>query len=193
MVTKRNVRQRCRAAVIALSATERQRASESVVQQILSLPLYQQAQHIALYASDGTEVDLGGLFAAAVFAGKICFFPRVHDEHLVFYAVNNPAELAPGYRGVQEPADTQQILDPSSCDLICVPGVAFDRQGGRLGRGKGFYDRYLPQVRGCRLGVSFDVAVVPAIPMESWDVSLDMLVSENGIVQCAGTEWSRRV
>ncbi|HQG08910.1 MAG TPA: 5-formyltetrahydrofolate cyclo-ligase, partial [Dysgonamonadaceae bacterium] len=74
------------------------------------------------------------------------------------------------------------FVDFDSIDLIIVPGVAFDRKLNRLGRGKGYYDRLLSQLKSPKIGICFDFQLLESIPVEDWDIKMDMIVAQNEIV-----------
>jgi 5,10-methenyltetrahydrofolate synthetase len=108
--------------------------------------------------------------------------PRVEGDRLVFHAVSVADRLARGRFGMREPDPNEALqIFPAEGDTILVPGVAFDRRGGRLGRGGGFYDRFLaqwPDVR--RVGIAFSEQLVAAVPREIHDVPVDAVVTEDG-------------
>ncbi len=104
---------------------------------------------------------------------------------MAMFFARSREELVPGAFGVMEPRDSAIAADGSPFDLILVPGMAFDRSGGRLGRGKGYYDRYLAAASGFKAGVCFDDQVVGEIPREAHDVPMDALVTPSGIILCA--------
>lgn len=88
-----------------------------------------------------------------------------------------PGQLAPGRWGIWEPTDEAPLLsDYSRLDLVVVPGVAFSSDGKRLGRGKSFYDRFLPLVpRAAFVGVCYPCQVVDQIPADPWDIGMDIV------------------
>ncbi|MBQ31113.1 MAG: 5-formyltetrahydrofolate cyclo-ligase [Deltaproteobacteria bacterium] len=91
--------------------------------------------------------------------------------------------LQRGAFGVPEPIpEFREWVQPESLDLVLVPGVAFDQNGGRLGFGKGYYDRFLSKTSALRMGVAFSVQVIPDVPTESHDVPMNALLTENGII-----------
>jgi len=115
------------------------------------------------------------------FLNKRLWFPRIEGSNLHFHAVDKIEELSLGTLGIHEPSAKEARCQ---ADIILVPGVAFDAQGGRLGRGRGFYDTFLPSATGFRLGVCFSEQVVPAIPMEPHDCRMDALLTPEGIISC---------
>ncbi|TBV83302.1 MAG: 5-formyltetrahydrofolate cyclo-ligase [Desulfobulbaceae bacterium] len=117
---------------------------------------------------------------------------RVDEKTLDVYLLTDPdQQLRPGYRGITEPDPAKaQRLNPAELDLVLVPGSVFDRQGGRLGYGGGYYDRFLanqaPQA--IRIGLAFDLQVVDALALLPHDQLLHYLVSESGAIACFGPE-----
>lgn len=109
--------------------------------------------------------------------------PRVCGEELMFHWVASRAELQPGKFGILEPS-AEASPAGNDFDLILVPGLAFDLHGGRLGRGKGFYDRFLADARGLRAGVCFDNQIVDSVPAEAHDLRMDFLVTPSAISRC---------
>lgn len=106
--------------------------------------------------------------------------PRMAGEELVFHWVSSRDELVRGRFGVLEPGP--QAL-PAGCDfdLILVPGMAFDRHGGRLGRGRGYYDRFLARASGIVAGVCFDDQLIGEAPMEPHDVRMGAILTPSEI------------
>ena len=93
--------------------------------------------------------------------------------------------------GIMEPDPLLcKPLDPSLIDLIIVPGVAFDSMGGRIGYGKGYYDRFLPQLRADvpKLGLAYDFQVLPRVPQDEFDIRMDAIVTEKGILTMRGSK-----
>jgi 5-formyltetrahydrofolate cyclo-ligase len=107
----------------------------------------------------------------------ITAWPRVDGEDLVFHACTQ-AELVSGWRGILEPPATSTVVDP---DLILVPGLAFSASGDRLGRGKGFYDRYLDGSQALTVGVTDSAGIYDQIPKTSLDYSVDVVLTEGQI------------
>jgi len=108
------------------------------------------------------------------------------DHRLIPYAITDPnRDLAPGYCGIPEPLKTLPLVNPASIEIVVAPGSVFDAQGGRLGYGGGYYDRFLhtaaPQA--LRIGLAFDLQVVEAVPLESHDEQLDYLITETRTIR----------
>ncbi len=155
--------------------------SLQIQQCLLQTVEFQSAAAIALYNSVLNEVFTEQLFRAAYAAGKLISYPRVRGAGLEFVRVAEVTDLAPGSFGVLEPTG-DQLLSSADLDLVVVPGVGFDRQGGRLGFGKGFYDRGLhgSQRPGCLVGLCFELQLLERLPAESHDVHMDIIITEKG-------------
>jgi len=93
-------------------------------------------------------------------------------------------DVGPGQFGIREPKAGCPEIPLERVGLVLVPGVAFDLRGGRLGRGRGFYDRLLAQVQGTKCGVAFDEQIVEAVPTGKLDVQMDFILTPTQCVKC---------
>ena len=126
------------------------------------------------------EPDIWPLLAGALAAGKTAALPRFQPaiKNYIAGRVQNPqTDIVTGEFGIREPGAHCQELPPGRFDLVLVPGLAFDLRGGRLGRGKGFYDRLLSEVRGVKCGVAFDEQVASEVPAGPGDIQLDCILT----------------
>ena len=134
---------------------------------------------IALFSALKNEVDLRELIPS--FPGRRFVFPRVDGASMSFHLPDDPNNLPPGAWGIGEPpADSPQV--PSTeIDLFLCPGMAFTRSGLRLGRGRGYYDRYLGAIEGPRpvlYGVTFSDFILEYLPHEPHDIRMDEVIDE---------------
>jgi 5-formyltetrahydrofolate cyclo-ligase len=133
---------------------------------------------IAVFSALPGEVDLSELVARHP---QWCWvYPRVAGDDLGFHAVANPAvDLAPGAFGIREPSSAMAKIPLDRIDVFLCPGLAFDGHGGRLGRGRGYYDRMLAGARhgSVKVGVCFAHQIVPDTFAEPHDVRMDVVVS----------------
>jgi 5-formyltetrahydrofolate cyclo-ligase len=137
-----------------------------------------QVRTIATFAALPDEVDITEL--VTLFPEKRWLFPRVDGEGVCFHASTDPTrDLVPGAFGILEPRADSPIVPIDEIDAFLCPGMAFDRQGGRLGRGKGFYDRLLSQARtdAHKIGVAFPSQIVPNTHCEAHDIPMDEVIS----------------
>lgn len=112
---------------------------------------------------------------------KNLLLPRLDGDRLRFLRVGSAEDLEHGAYGIRQPREDLIEEEP---DLVLVPGLAFDALGGRLGRGKGFYDRFLEGRRAVRVGVALVEALVTRVAMESHDQAMHHLVTADGIRGC---------
>lgn len=139
--------------------------------------------------SRADEIDTAPLIARVRAAGKGLLLPRMAEgRRLEFAVVDSLDGLEVGRYGILEPSRACEVSLPSATDLICVPGLAFDRSGGRLGRGGGYYDRSLPASRDDPgrprlVGVGFSFQLVARVPMTERDLWLDDVVTDRETVE----------
>lgn len=171
----------------ALPSTARARASATIARRLSSLPELQTAGTVLAYVAFGTEVDLGAYLTGLLEDGRRLCLPWVDGPQLRIARVRDLArDLAPGWRGVPEPReDRRRESDPATVDAVVTPGLAFDRQGHRLGYGGGHFDRLLVRLRPGTfvVGVAFDGQLVDAVPVEAHDAAVDAVVTESGIIR----------
>lgn len=140
--------------------------------EIAEMPQYESAKVVMAFAAMDTEPDTDGLFARLARDGKTLVLPRLRDGAI------EPALVGPAFTsgqfGIREPSG--DAVDPSTIDLVIVPGVAFTLNGARLGHGRAYYDRFLAGLHTTTVGACFDEQIVDALPMESHDVWLDAVV-----------------
>lgn len=158
--------------------------SSEVVQQLAGwLSAHPEIQCIASFAALDGEVDLADLVNQP--GAKTWAFPRVVGDSLVFSAVTDPQkQLVVGAFGILEPRADLPPLPVDQIDGFLCPGLAFDLAGGRLGRGRGYYDRVLARARygAVKLGVCFAAQIVPDTHPEPHDVLMDHVVTEFGLM-----------
>ena len=176
---KRQLRRRVRELRLQLGTDYRQRASQTACERLMVMPEVAAARRVALYAALGPEADPSVTLPLFLERGIVAVFPRVVGELLEFAPASSLADLHPGYMGVMEPKSA--AIDASVLDVIVLPGVAFDREGGRLGQGGGHYDRTLARLgsKTFRVGFCFSCQVVDKVPREDHDELLDALVTED--------------
>lgn len=109
-------------------------------------------------------------------------FPRMRDGHLDFLV---PAGFTLGPFGIWEPDENSQLVPLDQLQGVLVPGLAFNKNGHRLGKGKGFYDKTLEHYSGMKVGVAFDFQIsADPLPADKHDVTVDHLITESGVVEC---------
>lgn len=148
MASKRELRRQALFLRDAVSEQERETAERRLLQRITAHPWYCRAGVLLAYISYGSEISTDRILEHAQKAGKSVYLPKVEGETMHFYRVSPGEPLQEGYKGILEPAarKTGRFDDTAYRPeevLMLMPGCAFDREGNRIGYGKGFYDRYL--------------------------------------------------
>ena len=179
---KEILRSRMRRILSRIKADDRQLQGKGVTPLVLNNSHFQQAQNILCYVSLPDELQTFDILRSALAAHKNVYVPRIDSQHGVIRCVqilNLEDDLVPGKYGVPEPkvslasSGVEELLD-----LVVVPGLAFDKRGHRLGRGMGFFDRFLSRCTGAyTLGICLDQQVLENIPVEKHDVPLDEVLA----------------
>lgn len=164
--------------------------SAAVVEHAVSSPFWQPGASVMAYLAMRTEVDLDGLWQRS--PRPSIGVPRTgaQDRSMTIHTINDPAtDAVSGPLGVREPGLASPAIDPDAFDVVLVPGLAFDRAGRRLGRGGGYYDRFLGSLAsGARettfIGVCWSGQIVSNVPTGPLDRRVHMLLTEHGLTRC---------
>lgn len=155
---------------------ERRRKSLSVWEAVERDEVFQQAETVLAYWSMDDEVYTHD-FVKRWAGSKTLLLPCVKGDELELRYFDGEERLQPG-EGYAIPEPVGELFtDWGKIDLILVPGVAFDKSGNRLGRGKGYYDKVLRETGACKVGVCFDFQLVERVPVEPHDVKMDRVVA----------------
>jgi len=163
------------------------RASEQLATTVLALPEIENARSVMICLSFGGEVDTWRLAAMLLGAGKEVWVPRVDRERDGLVLHRYPCELEELSTGLRQPLASSSALAEAEVgdriDVALVLGLAFDRRGYRLGRGKGYFDRFLVGRRFPAVGLAFDFQVVDRLPRSRRDVPMQAIVTERQILR----------
>ncbi len=185
---KERIRRRMKRVVGAKSHDERAEAGRKIAESLRETSQWQQARTVFAFLSLPDEPDTGYIIASARADGKRIAAPVTNPERgtMTFYPLRLGEELGTGAYGIHEPSTTEGPLAPSPWTLILVPGRAFDLAGRRVGRGGGYYDRYLGRLRtGCTLvGCCYQAQLVEEVPTTKHDRPVDLVVTEAGAGRC---------
>lgn len=179
----------------SLTTAERKMKSQSITSYILSCEEFQNADLYLLFSSFRSEVHTSELLQQAILSQKPVYLPKVIKKEMRFYQIESAEELEMGYQGIPEPKEEKhrEFVPLQNQKLfVLVPGVVFDPEGGRIGYGGGFYDKFLqkleqmiPSENLCKLAVAYQCQMVDKgqIPIESYDRKPDFIVTEDRIYQ----------
>ena len=167
--------------------------SRRIVAFFMAQPEYAAARTVMFYVDVRSEVRTRNDLAAALQTGKKIVVPYCVDGELELFHLESMAELELGMYRILEPrADLRSVpakqVDVEELDLIMVPGVAFDRRGGRTGHGKGYYDKLLEHARPDTplIALAFECQLFPEIPMQPHDMFMDKVVTESAVYEGLG-------
>ena len=172
----------------ALSKEEAESASRRIAQRLAELDLSKGNGALLTYVSMGNEVDTREEIGRWIEEAREVYVPSVADDaSLRWSRLLDLEDLRTGALGTPEPEN----ISPDSCPvppqaMVLVPGVAFSSTGARLGRGSGYFDRFLAGYGGTKVGLAFDVQIVEGVPEESHDQRMDIVITESRVYDCRG-------
>lgn len=154
-----------------------------VSRHILACDAYRKAKCIMGFLAFGKELSVDLVLERALADGKLVAVPLITSaSDFVPVRLRDMGRFVLDRYGIRSVPQPAQEIEPESIDLILVPGVAFGRDGSRLGMGAGYYDRFLPKAkRAARMGVAYDALLQDALPTDAYDVGMHFLVSESGL------------
>ena len=177
---KTGLREQIRARLKSISAVARATASVGLCARLREQRVWSAAKSVLFFAPLPDEPDLWPLLVAAIAAGKTVALPAFIPGTNLYTArriIDPVRDIIAGQFGIREPVAACAEVPLNRLDLVLVPGVAFDARGSRLGRGKGFYDRLLADVRGTKCGVAFEEQIVDAVPVGPLDIRLNCILT----------------
>lgn len=162
----------------ALADEARQQASGIIFRYVEELEVFRQARVVACYCALPDEPPTARVIGRWLELGKRVVVPRVEGERMRFF-VYDPATQVVGSFGIEEPGAEAVLCRPEEIELMVVPGVAFTAVGDRMGRGRGYYDKYLAQsdFNALTIGVCYRHQLVDALPVEPHDIRLDEVIA----------------
>ncbi|MDR1390087.1 MAG: 5-formyltetrahydrofolate cyclo-ligase [Treponema sp.] len=163
-----------------LDSFDAERAGRSAARLLTALLQWNDCPALLCFLSIKGEIDTSAIIAAAFTGGKSVFAPRVEGSRLCFYKLDTTKDLRRGAFGVREPAAAAKYLpEPGVKPLVLCPGLAFDAAGGRLGRGRGYYDRFLAGAERAftAIGVCLDCQLVKKVPLAAHDYRMDYILT----------------
>jgi len=183
-LTKKQIRSKILSRLKTQKEEGRNRKSKLIKKKLFITPVFKKARIVMFYISFDGEVNTQGMIKEAYRLGKIVAVPVCKGNRITIRpcVLRNKAKLKRGPYGICEPA-VKKYIKLEDLDLVIVPGVAFDKKGNRLGRGKGCYDYFLKRLRPdtVSIGLAFDFQILPYLPATTQDVSVDRVISNEDI------------
>ena len=178
-LTKAQIRSKILLRLKTQKEEDRNRKSKLIKDKLLRNKVFKKAKIVMFYIAFGGEVNTESMIREAKKIGKVICVPvcRKDKETMQPTILEDQAQLRKGPYGVLEPVAKAQVK-PEDLDLIIVPGLAFDKKGKRLGRGKGCYDRFLCSLSEDTpsIGLAFDFQILPLVPTTSYDVNVKQVI-----------------
>ena len=169
---------------------DKDRISDAIWENLRAVPAFAAAETIMTYLHLPEEVRTDRIVAWARDSGRRLVIPHCDKPGLGLFLHECPTELLPGVFNVPEPTEFwksrhERRVRPEELDVIVVPGVGFDRGGGRIGYGKAYYDSFLKTVPASvpKIGLAFECQVVDKIPLEPHDRRVDYIVTEHDVIK----------
>lgn len=178
MLTKEQIRSTILLKLKTQKEENRNRKSRIIEKKLFRSSCFKKAKIVMFYISFGGEVDTRDMIKKAKKSGKIVTVPVCAKNRILKACLLGGRDrLVKGPYGILEPV-TKQCVDLKHLDLVIVPGLAFNKQGKRLGRGKGYYDRFLEKLpkKTATIGLAYDFQILPRIPTISTDVNVGKIV-----------------
>jgi 5-formyltetrahydrofolate cyclo-ligase len=179
MLTKERIRSKIIFRLKTQKEEDRDRKSSKIREKLFRTQVFQRAKVVMFYIAFDGEVRTEEMIEEAKKTGKLVAVPVCKKDRITLRPVrlDDNAKLKKGPYGIYEPA-IERYIRLEDLDLVIVPGVAFDKKGNRLGRGKGYYDRFLKRLtkKTASVGLAFDFQILPSIPATTHDVSVNKVI-----------------
>lgn len=184
---KNELRAKYKAIKENLSPEDKRKRDEYIFNKLTKCTHYQNAKTVLCFVSTDKEIDTHRVILHSLKQGKKVAVPKCTDRfgNMKFYLISSFADLEKGAYGILEPNIKKCTIFTDQIDSICIiPGFAFDAKGYRVGFGKGFYDRFLKEYSGIKLGICYNQCIVNKIPNGRYDIASDYIVTEKYIITC---------
>lgn len=169
-----------------LTPEKKRELDKAIVERLLTWLPWKEAKHVLLYYPLEFEIDICPVIAKAFEQKKQVALPRCEKEtgQMEFYEIGHLSDLEKGPFDLWEPRKTKEI-QKKQYDVCLLPGLAFDKKGVRLGYGKGYYDRFLADYKGIKVGAVYDELLIDSLPANPSDIGVDYVITEKGVYKVA--------
>lgn len=173
-----------------INVVEKEEMDNKILDKFYKSEYYRKSKKIFIYISYDSEINTKGIINKALKDNKKIYVPRTEFKTRLMDAVEITSldNLVESEYGILEPSIKQPHINPNEIDLIVVPGVAFDKQGGRMGYGAGFYDRYFKKINEdnmkkiTKLALAYDFQIIEKVPMDEQDIPVNCVITENEVM-----------
>ncbi len=187
-MTKATIRDRIRAEKKKLTREQMEAAGVKVSRTLAAFQPYLETELLYCYSSYNQELSTKSIIRQALLDGKKVALPKVEGENIRFYIITDVSQVSLGFQKIPEPNTTElAVLTGKKPALMLLPGLAFTKEGDRLGYGGGFYDRFLSAAEEGALitcGLGYDFQVLREIPVEKCDQSIEYVMTPMEVYKC---------
>ncbi len=168
---------------LALTKEETAEKSRLIRENFLSSDIYRRSDTVMIYMPTGNEADIFSAFEYMLGDNKRVLIPAVTGDDMRAVVIDSSTVFKKGRFNIPE-ASEGEYADPAEIDLIAVPGIAFDRTGGRIGFGKGFYDRFLTGTGAVKAALCYNMQITDSVNAEPFDICMDYIFTETEMIKC---------
>lgn len=180
-MTKDEIRLEMRRLRRQLTKEESEEKSRAAADAVFALPQYKSADTVMAYMSSFKEISTASIIRDAIEHKRLVVPVSNTDSFTITPSyLRKESDLIKGAYGIYEPRVIEKA-DINDIDIALIPGVAFDRRGGRIGFGKGYYDRFLSEFKGIKAGLCYEFQLIDELPLDSHDIRMDIIITEKRI------------
>lgn len=188
MTNKKTLRNAMRDRRRALPPDRQAHDARDAAAELRGFAPYTEAKNVMAYIACRGELSLAPAIDDVLRSGRTLLLPRCDAPGVITARrIGRLSQLVPGAYGLMEPPEESEIFPPEAIGLILVPGTAFDRCGGRLGQGGGYYDRFLEKTGALRVGVCHGFALMESVPADAHDARMDYILTPQAVIRCGRT------
>ena len=187
-IVKSQIREEIAEKFAALSANEIAEKTKAIENRLFDFANFLESKIALLYVNNKHEVLTGNILKRAYIYNKIVVLPVYNTENfeMELKKVDNlEKDLNPGPRDILQPDESRcKVVPIDKIDIAIIPAVALDEKGGRIGSGKGYYDRLIPRlaITTRKVALAFEAQIIPQVPIESHDKHVDIIITENRVI-----------
>ncbi len=159
----------------SLNAIDRVKSNKEIIKKLINLSEYKECKLLLSYVSTSEEVDTIKLIETSLQQGKEVAVPRCEGEVISFYYIKSLKELKEGNFRILEPRNNNRVTNFEK-SICIVPGICFDKKGDRIGYGKGYYDRFLSNYKGTKIGLTYKECICDNIDIDKYDINVDKVI-----------------
>lgn len=183
---KKELRYQLKLERLKIPAHDKKKNDEKIRQFLFKTNTFRLADSLLIYYSINEEVSTPEIITEALDRKIVVYLPKCFkdengNDSMLFYEINSLSDLSAGMYNIPEPSQTSRLFTQKGHCLCIVPGLAFDKNGCRIGYGKGYYDRFLKDFTGTKVGLCYEPFLKESIPTSKYDSKVDMIITEKGI------------